>query len=181
MDIANGPSPRLVAFFIPGEAHDALAAQFRALGARTVEVGALSAARSLLVELRPDVLISEDDLHRPWVGILELVQELDLAMDLVVVSAYASVSSAVRAIKMGAAAYFQAPVSAAQILEALSRPAPASFEPERASVVPSLQRHRWEYLNATLDATRAIKAAAERVGVDRRSLRRMLTTRPPPR
>jgi two-component system response regulator RegA len=136
----------------------------------------------LLLEHRPSLVTCEDDLRRPWTQILRWVAELDLESHVVVATAFGSVSSAVRAIKMGVSAYVEKPFCALQIVDSLSHhPCEGAFAPGQDRALRSLHRLRWDYINATLDSTGTIAAAADRLGLDRRSLRRMLSKYPPAR
>jgi two-component system response regulator RegA len=113
--------------------------------------------------------------------VLKWVAEFAVDTRIVVATAYGSVSSAVRALKMGISAYHQKPVCAGQILELPSVGARRPLELETAPVHLSLQRLRWEYINAAIDATGTVCGAANQLRLDRRSLRRMLSKTPPRR
>jgi two-component system response regulator RegA len=112
-----------------------------------------------------------------------LLQELPADGRLVVVAtSYPSVATAVRAVRLGVKAYVAKPASAARILGAALEPVdcPANGS-GGAEDWPSLDRTIWEYLNQVLVVAGSMSAAARRLGLDRRSLRRMLSKYPPPR
>jgi two-component system response regulator RegA len=90
---------------------------------------------------------------------------------------YASVATAVEAIKAGADDYLLKPVSADAILRALTDD-PAVAGDETENMIP-LGRLEWEHIQQALRATDGnISAAARLLGVHRRSLQRKLAKRP---
>ena len=90
---------------------------------------------------------------------------------------YASVATAVEAIKAGADDYLLKPVSVDAILRVLADDPPAPAE-EADAMIP-LGRLEWEHIQQALRATDGnISAAARMLGVHRRSLQRKLTKRP---
>jgi two-component system response regulator RegA len=133
---------------------------------------------------KPDFVISE--LRVSGQFIFDFWPELDERLTpnrLAVATIYPSVATAVRLIRMGVAAYFTKPVSAATLLAELCRGMPAvPREPASESYGwPSLDRVIWEYLNQAYVAAGSMSEAARRLGLDRRSLRRMLAKYPPSR
>jgi two-component system, response regulator RegA len=134
---------------------------------------------ALLEARQPRLVVCYDDLHRPWTRLLRAARRCRLATPMVIVTSYGSVSGAVRAVRAGACGYFESPVAAHRILEHLDSDdvAAASAPVHR----PSLSRSRWEYLNHALDTHGSVAGAARGLGLDRRSLRRMLTKYPPQR
>jgi len=95
---------------------------------------------------------------------------------IVMMTGYASVATAVEAIKAGADDYLLKPVSAEAILRALAgSPQPAG---EGEAMTP-LSRLEWEHIQQALRETDGnISAAARLLGVQRRSLQRKLAKRP---
>lgn len=138
---------------------------------------------ALLEARRPRLVVCDDNLHRPWTRLVRTARRCRLATPIVVVTSYGSVSGAVRAVRAGVRGYFESPVAAERILENLDSDgvAAANASVTPADGCPSLSRARWEYLNCVLDANGSLAGAARRLGLDRRSLRRMLTKYPPPR
>jgi two-component system response regulator RegA len=95
----------------------------------------------------------------------------------VMMTGYASVATAVEAIKAGAYDYLLKPVSVDAILRVLRDDAPAPAE-EAEGMIP-LGRLEWEHIHQALRATDGnISAAARMLGVHRRSLQRKLAKRP---
>lgn len=97
---------------------------------------------------------------------------------LLVLTGYASIATAVEAVKLGAVNYLAKPASADEILAALGTPAP---NPERAlPVAPmSLKRVSWEHLQRVLaEHDGNVSATARALNMHRRSVQRMLAKRP---
>ena len=110
---------------------------------------------------------------------LELIGPLkDIRPDMrvLLLTGYASVATAVEAIKRGADNYLMKPVTADAIAAAL-REEPGEAAPE-STMVP-LARVEWEYIQQALAETRGnVSAAARLLGTHRRSLQRKLARRP---
>jgi two-component system response regulator RegA len=92
---------------------------------------------------------------------------------------YASLATAVEAIKLGACNYLAKPVDAQGVLAALGDvPAPAAT-PVPDDRGPSLKRLEWEHIQRVLaECDGNISAAARRLGLHRRTLQRKLGKRP---
>lgn len=100
-------------------------------------------------------------------------------MQIVLVTGYASVATAVEAIKRGADNYLAKPVTAETLLRALDDDGPAPVEPED-TMIP-LSRLEWEHIQQALTESEGnISAAARLLGMHRRSLQRKLAKRPGP-
>jgi two-component system response regulator RegA len=98
-------------------------------------------------------------------------------MRVIMMTGYASVATAVEAIKAGADDYLLKPVSLEAILRVLADE-PATEETEADAMIP-LGRLEWEHIQQALRATDGnISAAARLLGVHRRSLQRKLAKRP---
>ncbi len=112
---------------------------------------------------------------------LELIAPLRNAvpgMRIVLVTGYASVATAVEAIKRGADDYLPKPASVEAILRALHGEA-VEHVPEPVAMTP-LARIEWEHIQQALAETGGnISATARLLGMHRRSLQRKLAKRPP--
>jgi two-component system, response regulator RegA len=97
---------------------------------------------------------------------------------IVLMTGFASVATAVEAIKLGADDYLLKPVSADTILRALAEdPHP----PEDEEKMVPLGRLEWEHIQQALRTTDGnVSAAARLLGMHRRSLQRKLAKRPGP-
>ena len=121
------------------------------------------------------------DLKMPGGSGLTLVPRLRALgkdMRIVVLTGYASVATAVEAIKLGATHYLAKPVDADAVVAAFGR---ASGDPEVA--VParplSVDRLEWEHIQRVLaENSGSISATARSLGMHRRTLQRKLGKRP---
>ena len=121
-----------------------------------------------------DLRIADDD------G-LELLQPLRAAgpaMRIIVLTGYASIATAVKAIKLGADDYLAKPVTAAAVAGALSRGGSASIAVLDAQPM-SPRRLEWEHIQRVLtDHDGNISATARTLRMHRRTLQRKLAKRP---
>jgi two-component system response regulator RegA len=122
------------------------------------------------------------DLKLPGESGLKVVEQLaarDPAPAIVVLTGYASIATAVEAIRLGARHYLAKPADADEILAALLRDEPdATLEvsPEPLSVA----RMEWEHIQKVLNAHDGnISATARALKMHRRTLQRKLDKRPP--
>lgn len=98
-------------------------------------------------------------------------------MRIVLVTGYASVATAVEAIKRGADNYLPKPVTAAALLRALRDEAPV----EETQTMTPLNRLEWEHIQQAMHACDGnVSAAARLLGMHRRSLQRKLAKKPGP-
>jgi two-component system response regulator RegA len=155
----------------------------RALGARGFAVDtATDGARALALARAkaPDYVVL--DLKLGAENGLALIPELlALRPDLriLLLTGYASIATAVEAIKRGAHDYLAKPVDADQVVGALL--GDGSSEVERAVPVhaPPLKRLEWEHIQRVLaECEGNISEAARRLGLHRRTLQRKLAKRP---
>jgi two-component system, response regulator RegA len=100
-------------------------------------------------------------------------------MRVIIMTGYASVATAVEAIKSGAEDYLLKPVGIDAILRALTDDTPEPAADAEESMIP-LGRIEWEHIQQALRTTDGnVSAAARLLGVHRRSLQRKLAKRPP--
>ena len=130
-------------------------------------------------EFRPSLavvdlkLADESGLH-----LIKPLLSLDGDMQIVVLTGYGSISTAVKAIKEGAANYLGKPVDVDAILAAFDGGDDMPSEgPEPTPM--SLGRLEWEHIQRVLDEYNGnISATARRLGMHRRTLQRKLHKRP---
>lgn len=111
---------------------------------------------------------------------LRLIKQLKEAQpraDIVMLTGYSSIATAVNAVKLGALNYLCKPVNAAEVISA--------FEPNEQELTPvddtppSFNRLAWEHINQVLDKHDGnISATARALGMHRRTLQRKLRKRP---
>jgi len=154
---------------------------FEVLGAESYE-SAMSGAE----QFTPDFAVT--DLRMPGQSGLEVVRSLKgkfPEVEILVLTGYGSIASAMEAVRLGAKDYLTKPADADQILAALglegSNPAEYSQHKD-ADVVPSLERVEWEHIQRVLtDCGGNVSKAARVLGIHRRTLQRKLAYRPPVR
>ena len=102
----------------------------------------------------------------------------DASMLIVVLTGYASIATAVEAIKLGACHYLVKPSNTDDIEAAFGK-APGDPDVPVTPRAASLKTHEWEMINETLAATGFnISETARRLGMHRRTLARELEKRP---
>jgi two-component system, response regulator RegA len=121
------------------------------------------------------------DLKMPGTSGLTLIPQLKAlsqAMRIVVLTGYASVATAVEAIKLGATHYLAKPVDIDQLLAAFARDA---GDPTHALAEQplSVERLEWEHIQRVLNEHGGnISATARSLNMHRRTLQRKLAKRP---
>lgn len=122
------------------------------------------------------------DLKMPGESGLSLVRRLhdiEPATRIVVLTGYASISTAVEAIKLGATHYLAKPVDADEVVAAFSR-AEGDDSISVAANPLSVDRLEWEHIQRVLvEHEGNISATARALNMHRRTLQRKLLKRPP--
>lgn len=120
------------------------------------------------------------DLRMPGASGLECVQGLrafDGTIKIVVLTGYASITTAVEAIKLGACHYLAKPSNAEDIIAAFEK-SDGNAKAEIASGNTSIKNLEWERIHEVLVETGFnISEAARRLGMHRRTLARKLEKR----
>lgn len=119
-------------------------------------------------------------------GLIHRLLEINPGCRIVVLTGYASISTAVDAIKLGAAQYLAKPVDVDTLLRAFGHslegdPAvPAASTPAAISQTPmSVERMEWEHIQRVLrEHNGNISATARALNMHRRTLQRKLLKRP---
>jgi two-component system response regulator RegA len=114
----------------------------------------------------------------PGLSLIGTLLRLDPRTRIVVLTGYASIATAVEAIKLGAVHYLTKPADAAEILDALHRDE-GDPEVEVAERPPSVDRVQWEHIQKVLtECDGNVSKAARLLGMHRRTLQRRLAKRP---
>ncbi len=112
---------------------------------------------------------------------LKVVQTLHLRfteLKMIVLTGFASITTAVEAIKLGAIQYLTKPADADEIVAALCQQ-DANAEAPIAEKPMSVRRLEWEHIQSVLNQHEGnISATARALGIHRRSLQRKLQKRP---
>jgi len=118
-------------------------------------------------------------------GLIQPLRQLRADMRILLVTGYASIATAVEAIKLGADDYLPKPATVPMILRALGETdedgAEEHEEIEPPDAMTPISRLQWEHIQQALHETGGnISAAARLLGMHRRSLQRKLLKRPSP-
>lgn len=116
-------------------------------------------------------------------GLISGLRSIVPGMQIVVVTSYGSVATAVSAMKRGAKDYLAMPFKFADLLEALrSDELACDEEAVKFTDAPlALRRAEWEYIQRVLNECAGnISEAARRLSMHRRTLQRKLNKRPVP-
>jgi two-component system response regulator RegA len=121
------------------------------------------------------------DLRMPGPSGLELVKQLN-ALDpntrIVVLTGYASIATAVEAIKLGATHYLAKPANADEIVAAFDRAQGDSATPVAGKPL-TVARLEWEHIQKVLtECDGNVSETARRLNMHRRTLQRKLAKRP---
>lgn len=125
------------------------------------------------------------DLRMPGKSGLELLRdlkELSEEVQVLMLTGFGSIATAIDAVRLGALNYLPKPADAEDILNAFRRGAadPVLEIEEEQLEAPSLARTEWEHIHRVLaDCDNNISEAARRLGIHRRSLQRKLRKRAP--
>ena len=104
--------------------------------------------------------------------------EINPDMNIIVLTGYSSIATAVTAIKRGASDYLSKPVTAGDVIKALSGELPAKDVLEDFSPM-SIERLEWEHIQKVLKENDGnISATARSLGMYRRTLQRKLAKKP---
>lgn len=110
--------------------------------------------------------------------LVDQLLQLQAQMQIVVLTGYASIATAVEAIKLGAIQYLAKPATAQQILAAFSQTG-ADPHTQISEHPMSPSRLEWEHIQRVLaDCDGNISAAARSLGMHRRTLQRKLAKKP---
>jgi two-component system response regulator RegA len=173
---------------------DAERSSQRVLRDDLVQLGCETCVITEIAELRdelvagdaPDLIAAEYRLAGKRLDDLLAVVPQRLWPRLVIVTAYASIASAVRAVKLGVGGYLVKPARGDQVLRAAGYLAPGDAPDvvalhDGSHPYLSLDRAIWEFLTQAVEDAGTLSGAARLLGLHARSLRRMLAKYPPAR
>jgi len=110
--------------------------------------------------------------------LIKLLKEKDNNTKIVMLTGYASIATAVEAVKLGATQYLTKPANADEILAALAQES-ADVKIETAPQPLSVKRLEWEHMQKILlECEGNVSEAARRLNMHRRTLQRKLAKRP---
>lgn len=103
----------------------------------------------------------------------------DTSIDVIVLTGFGSIATAIEAMKLGVLHYMTKPADADELLAAFDRPPTEIPAEHELPPVPSLARVEWEHIQRVLASCDGnISAAARLLGLHRRSLQRKLAKYP---
>lgn len=156
-----------------GHSSEALRKDFAAKGFAAHTCSTSKTLLWLVKALKPELIVSELRLSDgPNMKHLRQVRQDYPEIDIVVVTGHSSIATLVECYRIGIRSYLQRGSSAERILASLhDLPQPSPQEQSRSS---HFNRLCWEYINRVVEYAGSISQAALLLGLDRRSLRRML-------
>ena len=155
-----------------------LARAFVQRGYDVRQAGSPSEAKASANDESPELALV--DLRMPGGSGLELVRdlvEIDPSTNVVVLTGYGSIATALDAVRLGATHYLSKPADVDEILAAFARreQPPGAVPIAIPDAVPSLARIEWEHIQRVMtDCGGNVSHAARLLGVHRRSLQRKL-------
>ena len=154
-------------------------------GVETVTAENPSSAIATARNIKPYFALIDLKLHQDsGLLLIQPLRDVRHDMQILLVTGYASIATAVEAIKLGADDYLPKPANISTILRAIGEQ--EDYFPELEDTTPPemmtpLSRLQWEHIQQALHETGGnISAAARLLGMHRRSLQRKLTKRPSP-
>ena len=113
-------------------------------------------------------------------GLIAELKQSAPAAEILLLTGYASIPSAVEAVKRGAANYLQKPATVDEVLAGFKQaPSPVASEGTNSDELPSVKRVEWEHIQRVLaDNNGNVSETARQLGMHRRSLQRKLAKRP---
>ena len=154
----------------------------KALSKRGLEVIPATHIADALAQSRksvPDMAVVDLKLNdESGLDLVPLLIDINPQMTIIVLTGYASIATAVTAIKRGAADYLTKPVTASDITRALAGDHQGKGTPDEYSPM-SVERVEWEHIQKVLKENDGnISATARSLGMYRRTLQRTLAKKP---
>ncbi len=136
-------------------------------------------AEQLLQNWQPDLATVDLKMTgQSGLSLIPLLRSANPQMKILMLTGYASIATAVEAIKLGATQYLPKPADADQIMAALHK-VEADSEIEITEQPMSVNRLEWEHIQKVLKEHEGnISATARALGMHRRTLQRKLAKRP---
>jgi two-component system response regulator RegA len=115
----------------------------------------------------------------PGLVLVKRLKEIDAGTRIVVLTGYASIATAVEAIKLGATHYLAKPAKTEEILAALQRTSDGDAYASVNTNPMSVNRLEWEHIQSILAENQGnISATARSLNMHRRTLQRKLAKKP---
>lgn len=155
----------------------------KALQRRSLIVQAANSVESALETLHhfaPQLAVLDLSMNgQSGLGLIKHLLRVNPECKILILTGYASIATAVEAIKLGATHYLSKPADAEQIMAALTSE-PTIDEDQTVETSPmSINRLEWEHIQRILkENDNNISEAARVLGIHRRTLQRKLQKRP---
>jgi len=162
----------------PSRAREALQSSFEACGFEVIATDCVEAALAATRDRSVRAAIIEAMLN--GVSALPAIprfKEAHAGVPVAVCTTHGSIRNVVHAMRAGAASFMIKPVTADQVLAEIGGHQPVDEGIEH----PSYHRAVWEYVTQCRELAGSLAEASRWLGLDRRSLRRMLQKMPPVR
>lgn len=162
---------------------DRLAMAFQERGYRVAVAGNYDEAVTVFRRNPTDLAVLDLRMPgKPGLALLQEIKRLHPETQVLILSGFGSISTAIDAIRLGATNFLPKPADADDILTAFARGGSEVEVPEAEEEpsVPTLAQAEWEHIHRVLsDCGGNISEAARRLGIHRRSLQRKLRKRAP--
>jgi len=152
---------------------------FQARGHETIDAPTPDEAIELTKRFKPQRAVLDLKMAgKSGVDLMDDLIAIDPDLDIVILTGFGSIATAVDAVHRGAVDYLTKPADADQILAAFERD--GDLPPQVPDNQPTLARVEWEHIQRVLtDCGGNISQAARKLGIHRRSLQRKLAKMPP--
>lgn len=161
---------------------EALAARLARQGHETQAVADGDAALAAVAQTRWDAVVLDLRLAQAsGLNLITPLRQLQPELRILLLTGYASIATAVEAIKLGAVQYLPKPASVEAILAALECPPQGDAQVAATDTPMSVDRLEWEHIQRVLtENDDNISATARALKMHRRTLQRKLGKRPSP-
>jgi len=175
----NDSAPRLLIVDDDGSFTRVLSRAMKRRGLEVTVAQSAEAAALVIPELKPDMVTLDLKMDgASGITLIETIKANNPAARILILTGYASIATAVEAIKLGATQYLPKPADADQILAALNNEA-GNPDVEIEEQPMSVNRLQWEHIQKVLNENDGnISATARALGMHRRTLQRKLAKRP---
>ena len=148
-------------------------------GFDVVTAAGINDAVAKALEILPDMAVVDLKLEgESGLDLIPLLIEINPQMNIVVLTGYSSIATAVTAIKRGASEYLSKPVTASDVVKALSGDLPREKASDDFSPM-SVERVELEHIQKVLKENDGnVSATARSLGMYRRTLQRKLAKKP---
>lgn len=156
-----------------------LASAMQSRGFEVWQANSTESATQLIAQDTPEYAVIDLKMSgESGLVLVRRIQALNAGTKMIVLTGFASISTAVEAIKLGAIHYLAKPVDADEILEAFDKNEGDALTPISANPM-SVDRLEWEHIQRVLAEHEGnISATARSLNMHRRTLQRKLSKHP---